>query len=243
MFRAHLKLIAAFLVLGIVAAAVVGMFYAWRNYLEPSRQARQEILDLEKEPPKRIDVGIGVFEEAMAHIVGLWTTPEGDTYSSTGGAWTFVDSPALPKPLQSPHPPIIIGGRGKKRTPALVAKYATEFNTPFVPEADAPEIYERIFAACTDIGRTEMPSLSAALVVCAGVNEAEVERRAAAIGREPSEIRESGLAGMPAEIVEKLHRYEAMGVSRIYLQVLDIHDLEHVDFIGSEILPLVATNV
>ncbi len=65
MFRAHLRLLAAFLVLGVVAAAVVGMFYAWSNYLEPSFQARQEIFDLEKVPPKRIDVGAIEFLEAM----------------------------------------------------------------------------------------------------------------------------------------------------------------------------------
>ena len=177
------------------------------------------------------------FEEAMEHIMGLWTTPSGETYSGSGEAWSFVDSPGLPKPFQTPHPPIIIGGSGKKRTPALVAKYATEFNTPFVPEDDAPEIYERIFAACEAVGRTEMPTLSAALVVCAGSNDAEVERRANAIGREPAELHENGIAGTPAEIIEKLKRYEAMGVSRVYLQLLDIHDLDHVDFIGSEILP------
>ena len=177
------------------------------------------------------------FEEAMAHIVGLWTTPEGETYTATGGAWSFTDSPALPKPFQTPHPPIIIGGRGKKRTPALVAQYAAEFNTPFVPEDKAPEIYDRIFAACAAVGRTEMPTLSAALAVCAGANDAEVERRAGAIGREAPELRENGIAGTPAEIIEKLKRYEAMGVSRVYMQLLDIHDLDHVDFIGSEILP------
>ncbi len=177
------------------------------------------------------------FEEAMVHIVGLWSTPEGETYTNSGAEWNFSDSPALPKPAQSPHPPIIIGGRGKRRTPALVAKYAAEFNTPFVPEADAPAIYERIFDACRSIGRTDMPRLSAALVVCAGLDDAQVNRRAAAIGREVPELRESGVAGTPGEIIEKLNRYESMGVSRIYLQVLDIHDLEHVDFIGSEILP------
>ncbi len=177
------------------------------------------------------------FEEAMAHVVGLWTTPEGETYSSSGGAWTFADSPALPKPFQSPHPPIIIGGRGKKRTPALVAKYAAEFNTPFVPENEAPEIYDRIFEACAAIGRTEMPRLSAALAVCAGSDDAQVDKRAAAIGRKSDELRENGIAGTPAEIIDKLNRYEAMGVSRIYMQLLDIHDLDQVDFIGSEILP------
>ncbi len=177
------------------------------------------------------------FEEAIEHMVGLWTTPEGHTYSSDGPIWSFADSPGLPKPHQRPHPPIIIGGRGKKRTPALVAKYAAEFNTPFVPEAEKPELIERVFQACADIGRVELPSVSAALVVCAGVDESELERRAVTLGRELSELRENGLAGTPPEIVDKIGRYAQMGVSRLYLQVLDIADLDHIGLIGSEIGP------
>ncbi len=176
------------------------------------------------------------FEEGIEHIIGLWTMPDGQTYTSTGGQWSFTDSPALPKPFQRPHPPIIIGGQGKKRTPALVAKYAAEFNTPFVPEPDLQEIHSRIFAACEAIGRSEMPKLSAALVVCAGANDAEVTRRAAVIGREPDELRENGLAGTPEEILDKLGRYGSMGVERIYMQLLDLDDLDQVDLIGSEIV-------
>lgn len=177
------------------------------------------------------------FEEAMEHIVGLWTTADSETYSSDGPVWPFDNSPALPKPAQRPHPPIIIGGRGKKRTPALVAKYAAEFNTPFVPESDLPEMSQRIFDVCTEVGRTEMPRISAALVACVGTDEAEVERRAAAIGRQPSELRENGLAGTPAEVLDKVGRYSAMGVDRLYLQTLDLDDLDHVALIAQNVLP------
>ncbi len=90
------------------------------------------------------------FEEAMEHIVGLWGTPEGDTYSGHGPTWSFEDSPALPKPHQRPHPPIIIGGRGKKRTPALVAKIRSRVQLPFVPEAEKTELVDRVFQACAD---------------------------------------------------------------------------------------------
>jgi alkanesulfonate monooxygenase len=177
------------------------------------------------------------FEEAIGHIVGLWTTPEELTYNSDGPIWSFSESPALPKPHQRPHPPIIIGGRGKKRTPALVAKYAAEFNLPFVPEAEKAEVVDRVFQACADHGRADVPSVSAALVVCAGADDAETERRAATLGRDTAELRENGVAGSPAEIIDKIVRYADAGVSRIYLQVLDLHDLDHIAFIGSEIRP------
>ena len=71
--------------------------------------------------------------EQLEIITGLWTSPPGQTFDYSGTHYTVADSPALPKPVQSPHPPIIIGGGGAKRTPALAAKFAAEFNIPFVP--------------------------------------------------------------------------------------------------------------
>ena len=77
--------------------------------------------------------------------------------------------------------------------------------------------------------------LSNALVLCCGRTEAEVKRRADAIGREPQELRANGLAGSPAEIVDKIGRYAALGASRIYLQVLDLTDLDHLDLVAAEV--------
>src|SRR6478735_6759261 len=71
------------------------------------------------------------FEEALAVVTGLWGTPVGERFDFTGSHYRVADSPALPKPAQSPRPPIVIGGKGKKRTPALAARYADEFNVPF----------------------------------------------------------------------------------------------------------------
>jgi len=179
-------------------------------------------------------------EEAVEQIVGLWTTPEGEAFNSDGSFAKFVDSPALPKPIQEPHPPIIIGGAGKKRTPALVARFAAEFNLPFVPPEKAPKLIATVHSACERIGRDPATLVtSAALVLCAGANEAEVAARAAAIGREPDELRQSGLAGTPGEILERIEAYQAMGVTRIYLQVLDLSDLDHIGFVGQEVLPQV----
>ena len=147
--------------------------------------------------------------------------------------------PRLPKPVQSPHPPIIIGGAGAKRTPALTAAFASEFNIPFAPGDIAKTQYERVAAALADAGRSPGTlTYSAAFVVCAGRDEKEIARRAAAIGREVDELRSnSPLVGTPAEIADKLGAYRQIGVQRVYLQVLDMSDLDHVEFFANEVVP------
>ena len=177
--------------------------------------------------------------DQLAIVEGLWTTPVGETFTYTGTAHSVVDSPGLPKPAQQPVP-IVIGGGGRAKTPALAARYAAEFNTPFVPLEFFTAQCDRVRAACDAIGRTRPMVYSAALVVCVGADEAEVTRRAAAIGREPAELRQNGAAGTPAEVAETLRRWQAAGAERIYLQMLDLHDLDHLDLIAHEVAPLLA---
>ena len=175
-------------------------------------------------------------EEQLEIIEGLWTTPTGEHYSFAGKHYEVVDSPALPKPVQSPRPPIIVGGAGKKRTPALAARYADEFNAPFAKPADLPPMFDRVRAASEQIGRERPPAMSAAAVLCVGRDDAEVRRRAAAIGRDVAEMRENGgVVGTPAEAVEILGRYAEVGVSRMYLQVLDLSDLPHVELVAGAV--------
>jgi F420-dependent oxidoreductase-like protein len=180
------------------------------------------------------------FEEQLAIITGLWTTPEGKTFSFAGSYYTLVDSPALPKPAQRPHPPVLIGGHGPRRTPRLAAKYADEYNVAFANLAQTAAAYGRVREACAAAGR-EAGSLvySAAQVVCCGRDEAEVARRAAAIGRDVSDLRANELAGTPAEVVDTIGRFAEEGTARIYLQVLDLHDLDHLELLASEVLPQV----
>ncbi|WP_127125313.1 LLM class F420-dependent oxidoreductase [Georgenia sp. SYP-B2076] len=178
----------------------------------------------------------GLLEEQMEIITGLWGTPVGERYSFDGKHYHLLDSPALPKPAQSPVP-VIVGGGGSKRTPRLAARFAAEHNQAF-PEksAVAPQI-DRVRAACEEAGRDpDDLTYSIALVACVGTDEAEVVRRAAAIGREPAELREHGLAGTPAEVVDGLGALAEQGISRVYLQCLDIRDLEHLDVIASEVM-------
>lgn len=177
-------------------------------------------------------------EEQLTAIVGLWDTPEGATFSMDGRHYRFVDSPALPKPTQRPRPPIIVGGGGAKRTPALAARFADEFNLPFAPVDRFAEQRDRVRAACEAIDRDPDSMIwSVALVVCAGGDETEVRRRADAIGRQPDELRANGAAGTPDEVLATLRRYADAGAARVYLQVLDLSDLEHLHLVAETVLP------
>ena len=174
-------------------------------------------------------------EEQLDIITGMWATPVGETYDNPGGHYPVVNSPALPKPHAGP-PPIIIGGGGPKRTPALAAKFAAEFNTPFVSREFFTQQRGRVRAACETIGRNPNDLVySAALIVCCGANEAEVARRAASIGREPSELRENGLAGTPGEVAERIRSWRDAGAERIYLQMMDLDDLDHLNLIAHDV--------
>ena len=177
--------------------------------------------------------------EQLDIITGLWTTPVGETFDYTGKHQSVVESPALPKPVQRPHPPIIVGGGGPKRTPALAADFAAEFNAPFMSADDLKTTYERVRAAVADAGRpADSLIYSAAFVVCAGRDDAQIAARAAAIGREVDELRgNSPLVGTPGEIVDKLAPFAEIGVQRVYLQLLDMADLDHLDFFATEVIP------
>jgi F420-dependent oxidoreductase-like protein len=180
-------------------------------------------------------------EESLALITGLWATPAGDTYDFDGRHYQVRDSPALPKPVQTPGPPVIIGGKGKRRTPALTARHAAEFNVPFDSVATSRELFARVHEACAEAGRDARDLVySNALVLCVGRNEAELSRRAEAIGREVADLRQNGLAGTPSEVVERLGEYAETGSSRAYLQMLDLHDLDHLDLVAAEVMPHVS---
>jgi F420-dependent oxidoreductase-like protein len=179
-------------------------------------------------------------EEQLAIITGLWDTPIGETFDFSGTHYSLTNSPALPKPFQSPRPPIIVGGHGAKRTPRLAATYADEFNVPFSPLDVSKAQFERLDMACAVIERDPASLLrSLAVVVCCGVNDAEVKRRADNIGRDVDEMSRDGLVGTPAQLVEKIETYREMGVSRVYLQVLDFDDLDHVRLLASDVVPAV----
>jgi len=178
--------------------------------------------------------------EQLAILTGLWETPEGEKFSFDGSYYQVIDSPALPKPAQRPRPPVIIGGGGPRRTPALAARYADEFNAAFVSAESAARLYGGVREACQAAGRDPSSMrFSAAQVVCCGKDEPELLRRAAAIGRELPELRRSGIAGTPSEIVAKIGEFAEAGAATLYLQVLDLDDIGHLEQIAAEVMPQV----
>ncbi|KAF4409127.1 MULTISPECIES: LLM class F420-dependent oxidoreductase [Streptomyces] len=180
---------------------------------------------------------ISRLEEQLEIITGLWSTPVGERFDYTGRYYELSESPALPKPAQ-PKVPVLVGGLGAKRTPALAARFADEFNVPFASPEDTGRQFGRVRAAAEERGRKASDLVySNALVVCAGRDDAEVARRAGVIGREVDELRENGLCGSPAEITDKIGRYREAGSERIYLQVLDLSDLDQMELVASEVMP------
>ncbi|MEJ2870786.1 LLM class F420-dependent oxidoreductase [Actinomycetospora sp. OC33-EN08] len=171
--------------------------------------------------------------EQLEILTGAWGSPVGRPWSFSGEHYTFTDSPGLPKPLQEPYPPVIVGGSGPRRTPALAARFADEVNVPFASVEHVAAQFARVREECAVIGRDPATlRYSTAQVLCAGTSEAEVERRAAAIGREPDELRAHGIAGTATEITDRLARFADVGVERVYLQVLDLSDLAHLEFVA-----------
>ncbi|MFI6386273.1 LLM class F420-dependent oxidoreductase [Nonomuraea sp. NPDC050547] len=173
------------------------------------------------------------FEEQLRIVTGLWNA-EGP-YSFDGAHYQLKDSPALPKPAQRPHPPIIIGGFGAKRTPRLAAAYADEFNVPFRTVDESGTHFDTVRRAADAAGRTVR--MSVAQTVCVAADQAGLERRAAAIGSDLAQLRANGLAGTPAEVLGKLEQFSKVGAERVYLQVMDLSDLDHLELIAAEILP------
>src|SRR6266704_2568825 len=141
-------------------------------------------------------------EEQLAIVTGLWHTSLGERFTFSGRYYEVVDSPGLPKPVQRPGPPVIVGGKGPRRTPQLAARFADEFNIAFSTLDETREMYER-----------------------------EARKRAEAIGREPP------LFGSPAQVVDQIGRFAELGATRMFLQILDLSDLDHLDVIASDVAP------
>jgi F420-dependent oxidoreductase-like protein len=154
-----------------------------------------------------------MLEEQLQIILGMWATPPGQRFSFEGKHYRVVDSPGLPKPVQQPHPPIILGGAGPRRTPRLAARYADEFNVPFHSVADFSKSIGRVKKACEEQGRDPK-----SLVYSAAVNV---------------DIR----ANSADKVVDELSQFKEAGAQRLYLQLLDTGDVEQVSVIAAEVKP------
>lgn len=180
----------------------------------------------------------GRLEEQLAILRGLWTTSADEHFSFDGRYYRLADAPPFPRPLQSPAPPLIVGGRGKARTPRLAARFADEFNVPFESPESTHAQYQRVRAACRAQGRDPANMVfSHVVVLCCGRSDADLRRRAAVIGRDLGDLRANAAAGSPDEVAERLRRYQAIGAERCYLQIRDFDDLDHLQLVAEQVLP------
>ena len=191
-------------------------------------------------PPTR--VRMDVLEEQLQVVLGNWGP---GPFSFSGAHYTLSNLDARPKPIQQPHPPLIIGGAAGPRSAGLAARFADEYNTPFPSVEVIPEHRARVAEACERMGREPIPFSVMACVVI-GADAADVQARvqcaAEIAGLDPADAiasRPSGwVYGTAAEVVEQLLPFREAGVSRVMCQHL-LADLETVAVLGREIAPLV----
>ncbi len=173
-------------------------------------------------------------EEELAIIKGLWTATPDEPFSFDGTHFRVEANHSPPVVTQRPHPPIIIGGGGAKRTPALAARYADEFNGAL--GGPLRERFDRFSRACEAIGRDpNEPRYSAVLPVACGTTAADRKRRAAVMGSEL--IIAHAAIGSPEEVTQRVQALGSAGADTIYFQILDIHDLDQIALLGAEVLP------
>ncbi|MGW4930958.1 LLM class F420-dependent oxidoreductase [Agromyces sp. NPDC004153] len=184
-------------------------------------------------PAKRFDL----LEEQLEVITGLWSTPVGDGFDYRGRHYALEQAPGLPKPEQQPMP-IIVGGAGPRRTPRLAARFATEFNIGFRSEDTIAAVFDGVERACEDAGRDPATlRRSVALPTVVATDDTAYLRRLAAIGADPDTFAEVNIAGSPEAAVEKILRLRDLGADRVYLQLVDLRDLDHLELIAAEVVP------
>ena len=155
------------------------------------------------------------------------------TFDYAGKTISLKNCLPIPKSTQKPGIPVIVGGGGPKRTPYLAARFADEFNLPFSSPDNFQAQVNRVKDACETIGRDPNSlTYSVAQVLCVGESENELIRRASSIGRELSDLIDNGVAGTLDQARARIQAFHDMGATRIYLQVLDEDDLDHISLLS-----------
>lgn len=187
-----------------------------------------------------------LFAEQVEIVVRSWTE---ERFDHDGPAYQLRDQLALPKPVQQPHPPLVLGGTGKQRFAALAARYATEVNTLGAPNDELRERKSALDQACADLGRDPATLGFSVMTACfVGETDAEVSDRVARFlairgdGADPetliAERRNRWLLGTVDGVAERIGELAELGVTRIFLQHLNHDDDEMVTLVGSRLVPL-----
>lgn len=187
---------------------------------------------------------VDVLEEQLQIVLGNWS--ESGPFSFDGEHYRLRDLDAQPKPVQRPHPPLIIGGSGGRRSVRLAARYADEYNTPFPTLDDVRARRDAVERACQEAGRDPLPlSVMTGLVV--GSDAGELRRRADRLGERigmdgaqlVSDPPPAWIVGTVDQAIERLAELRAAGVSRVMCQHLLHDDLDVVALIGERLAPAV----
>jgi F420-dependent oxidoreductase-like protein len=178
-------------------------------------------------------------EEQLAILTGLWTTPRGESFSFEGKHYRLEECVNFPRPAQRPRPGLIIGGGGPRRTPALAARFADEFNAGMAP--GTAERFANFRRICEETGRDPATArLSTTLPVCCGVTHDEAQRRVERLGEPGARMLRMGTVGTVPEVIGKLEQLSADGADTVYFHLYDVDDLDHIHLLGSEVLPEVS---
>jgi F420-dependent oxidoreductase-like protein len=186
-------------------------------------------------PQRRFDL----LEEQLEIVTGLWRTETGGSYSFKGRHYELADSPALPKPVQRPGPPIIMGGSGQPRSQRLAVKHASEYNLAygFNTVDEVRTTVRRLRAASEETGRDPASmNYSVTRTVFCGRNDSHTAQRAAMIDAIPI-LRDTVISGSPARLANSIAQFGEAGIQTIYLRILDLHDLDHLALIATEVMP------
>jgi len=187
-----------------------------------------------------------LFAEQVEVVVRSWTE---DRFDHDGPAYHLRDQQALPRPLQQPHPPLVLGGTVKPRFAALAARYATEVNTLGAPDEELRERRAALDRACADAGRDPASLGFSVMTACfVGETRADVHERVsrflAVRGGDPdataliAERSDRWLVGTIDEVAERIEGLRELGVTRVLLQHLNHSDDAMVALVGDRLLPL-----
>lgn len=191
---------------------------------------------------------VDALEEQLRVILGHWG--EGP-FSFAGEHFCAKDLDALPKPLQRPHPPLILGGSGGPRSLRLAARYADEYDTVMSTAAEIADLRKRLDAACEAEDR-DPASLPLSMMTgwLVGADQEDLLDRASRLSQWKAQgddgeafiagLRESTIKGTVPEAVEQLHELEAAGLTRLMAQHLLHRDLDAIGLLGRDVIPALA---
>jgi F420-dependent oxidoreductase-like protein len=187
-----------------------------------------------------LGVRLALFAEQLEIVHRQWTE---EVLDFAGDHYRLESLRALPKPLQRPRPPLIVGGAAQRGTVEPAVRFADEYDTTFVGPDEARVRRRRIDEACERVGRDPATLTFSVMTGCViGSDRGEVLDRGRQlmewIGADGdvetflAERAERTVVGTLDEVRERLAAYEAAGAERMYLQHLVHSDVDAVALMG-----------